>query len=204
MSEVEIVSIEHFSFESREDYDRAEKELEFIEKIRENVDLTLGENAHKVYIKAVTDKMFQTVIGYLFLLELRQTIEQSGVVPLEELEDIPVKVVENTGQDVIQERSYRENRFRRLYEGQCLLNKKLKIVIAALVILITGFVIINFRLEYSIFTYFTNYKANMEEELVNKYEDWQNQLEEREKKLQESEGQATAAPEVSASPDAPQ
>lgn len=204
MSEVEIVSIEHFSFESREDYDRAEKELEFIEKIRENVDLTLGENAHKVYIKAVTDKMFQTVIGYLFLLELRQTIEQSGVVPLEELEDIPVKVVENTGQDVIQERAYRENRFRRLYEGQRLLNKKFKIIIAALVILITGFVIINFRLEYSIFTYFTNYKANMEEEIVNKYENWQNQLEEREKKLQESEGQATAAPEVSESPDAPQ
>lgn len=184
----EKISIEHFSFESREDYDRAEKEMEFIERIRENVDLTLGENAHKVYIKAVDSKMFQTVFGYLFLLELRQTIEKNGVVPLEELEDIPVKVSENTGQDVLQEHAYRENRFRRLYEGQRILNRKFKIIIAALVILITGFVVINFRMEYSIFTYFTNYKANMEEELINKYEYWQNDLEEREKKLQENGG----------------
>lgn len=200
----EKISIEHFSFESREDYDRAEKELEFIEQIRKNVDLTLGENAHKVYIKAVSDKMFQTVIGYCFLLELRQTMEQNKIVPLEELEDIPVKVVKNTGQDVLQERSYRENRFQRLYEGQRLLNKKFKIVIAALVILIAGFVVINFRMEYSIFTYFTNYKANMEEELINKYEYWQTELEEKEKKLQENEGQSSAVPEESAQPDAAQ
>lgn len=202
----EKISTMHFAFESREDYDRAEKEIEFIEQIRKNVDLTLGENAHKVYIKAVADKMFQTVAGYLFLYELRQTIEQSGVVPLEELEDIPVKAAGNSGQDVIQERSYRENRFRRLYEGQRLLNKKFKIIIAALVVLITGFVFINFRFEYSIFTYFTNYKANMEEELINKYENWQNDLEEREKKLQSvqpDEGQKAAAPEESASPDTP-
>lgn len=37
-----------------------------------------------------------------------------------------------------------------------------------------GFVVINFRFEYSIFTYFTNYKANMEEELIDKYENGKN------------------------------
>ena len=52
-----------------------------------------------------------------------------------------------------------------MYEGQQLLNKKLKIALFAAVVLLIGFVVINFRFEYSIFTYFTNYKANMEEEL---------------------------------------
>ena len=57
-----------------------------------------------------------------------------------------------------------------MYEGQQLLNKKLKIALFAAVVLLIGFVVINFRFEYSIFTYFTNYKANMEEELIDKYE----------------------------------
>ena len=39
-----------------------------------------------------------------------------------------------------------------------------------------GFVVINFRFEYSIFTYFTNYKANMEEELIDKYEKWEEMM----------------------------
>ena len=175
--------IEHFTFESREDYDRAENELEFINQIQEKVDLTVGKNALKVYNKAVSDKMFETVIGYLFLDELRQAIIAGEVVSADSLADIPVKISQNSGTDVIQERLYSESRFRRMYEGQRLINHKLKIAIVALVILLAGFVIINFRFEYSIFTYFTNYKANMEEELIDKYENWQSELEEREQKL---------------------
>ena len=74
-----------------------------------------------------------------------------------------------------------------MYEGQQLLNKKLKIALFAAVVLLVGFVVINFRFEYSIFTYFTNYKANMEEELIDKYENWQANLEQREQALGKSE-----------------
>lgn len=74
-----------------------------------------------------------------------------------------------------------------MYEGQQLLNKKLKIALFAAVVLLIGFVVINFRFEYSIFTYFTNYKANMEEELIDKYENWQANLEQREQALGKSE-----------------
>ena len=70
-----------------------------------------------------------------------------------------------------------------------MLNKKLKIAIVALVILLIGFVVINFRFEYTVFTYFTNYKAKMEEELIDKYEKWDAELKAREDKLEQSEGQ---------------
>ena len=63
------------------------------------------------------------------------------------------------------------------------------------VILIIGFVFINFRFEYSIFTYFTNYKANMEEELIDKYEKWESDLQERENKLEQRGMQADAGKE---------
>jgi hypothetical protein len=46
-----------------------------------------------------------------------------------------------------------------------------------------GFVVINFRFEYSIFTYFTNYKANMEEDLIDKYEKWEERLQQKEDSL---------------------
>ena len=39
------------------------------------------------------------------------------------------------------------------------------------------------RFEYSIFTYFTNYKANMEEELIDKYEKWEERLQQKEDSL---------------------
>ena len=62
-------------------------------------------------------------------------------------------------------------------------NKKLKIALVAALVLLAGFVIINFRFQYSIFTYFTNYKANMEEELIDKYEKWEERLQQKEDSL---------------------
>lgn len=180
-------SIEQFTFESSSEYEQAQKELEFIRQLRKNADLTIGKNALKIYNKAVSDKMFETVIGYRFLEELRQTIVQSGVAAEESLSGIPVKKTQKSGMDVVANRLSGQNRFQKLYEGQILLNKKMKIALFAMIVLLAGFVIINFRYEYSIFTYFTNYKSNMEEELIDKYENWQTELEEREQKLEESE-----------------
>ena len=40
----------------------------------------------------------------------------------------------------------------------------------------------------SFFTYFTNYKANMEEELIDKYENWEEELKAREDALEQSQG----------------
>ena len=48
--------------------------------------------------------------------------------------------------------------------------------------------VINFKFEYSIFTFFTNYKANMEEELIDKYKDWENQLHKKQEQLEQQEG----------------
>ncbi len=170
------------SFESREAYDRAAKETEMIRQIKNKVNISDAKAALKIYNKAVADKVFDTVIGYEFLNELRETILASGVATERSLADIPIRQVKEV-RDTIPEPKPGMNKYQKLYESQKLLNKKLKIAIAALVILLVGFVIINFRFEYSIFTYFTNYKANMEEELIDKYQKWQAELEERENKL---------------------
>ncbi|MCH5252612.1 MAG: hypothetical protein J1F22_06535 [Lachnospiraceae bacterium] len=175
-------TLEGLSFESREAYDRAAKETEMIRQIKSKVNVSDAKAALKLYNRAVADKIFDTVIGYEFLGELRKTILDSGIATERSLADIPIKQVQEV-QDTIPEPKPGMSKYQRLYEGQRLLNKKLKVIIAALVILLIGFIAINFRFEYSIFTYFTNYKANMEEELIDKYEKWEKELEEREKKL---------------------
>ena len=97
--------------------------------------------------------------------------------------DTLVEKVNEKKPDVIAQTSRKEAKWKRLYEGQQLLNKKLKIALFAAVVLLIGFVVINFRFEYSIFTYFTNYKANMEEDLIDKYEKWEERLQQKEDSL---------------------
>lgn len=180
-------AIENFTFESREEYERAKSEAEFIQQIRDKADLSDAKIALKVYNKAVADKMFSTVAGYCFLAELRRLIVESGLVAADTLADIPVKEVRKREHDTMPARPLHGDRYQRLYEGQVLRNKKMKIALAAVIVMLAGFVIINFKFEYSIFTYFTNYKANMEEELIDKYENWEAELEEREQQLKQNE-----------------
>nr|MCR5691762.1 hypothetical protein [Eubacterium sp.] len=112
---------------------------------------------------------------------------QSGLVSSELLLDIPVKEVAKEEKDTIEERPVRVDKYQVLYERETLKNKKMKIAMLAMMIMLAGFVAINFRFQYSIFTYFTNYKANMEEEIINRYETWQEELDQREQKLKERE-----------------
>ena len=185
----------YFEFESRESYEQAKKETEKIQKILEKTDISNPKIALKLYNKADSGKIFSTISGYFFLLELRQQILESGLVSERALAPIPIKEPHERKKDVIAGPSTLEKRYLSLYEGQKLLNKKLKITILGFVILIIGFVFINFRFEYSIFTYFTNYKANMDEELIDKYEKWESDLQERENKLEQRGMQSDAGKE---------
>lgn len=56
-------------------------------------------------------------------------------------------------------------------------------MVAALVVLVIAIIVIDFKSEYSVFTYFTDYKAKMEEELIHKYEGWEKELKAREDAL---------------------
>ena len=90
---------------------------------------------------------------------------------------------EKKQQDTLPPKKNVSGKYKKLYENEKLKNKKLKIALVAALVLLAGFVIINFRFQYSIFTYFTNYKANMEEELIDKYERWEERLQQKEDSL---------------------
>ena len=174
-------------FESREVYDRAKKEADFIRKVEESVDITDAKTALKLYNKIIAEKSFSTIVGYEFLFALRNIIIETGIASADGLAEIPVREIVKLDNDTLIENSYEVEKFKHLYEGQKILNKKYKISIIVCVLVLVAFIIINFRMEYSIFTYFTNYKANMEEEIINKYEEWEEDLEQREQALSGSD-----------------
>lgn len=186
---------EIFNFESREAFEQAEKEADIIGKLMERTDFSDSKIAFNVYNKLVSEKHFNTVTGYFFLLELRKKILESKIVAEDVLAPIPIKEPEVKKNDAMPRTFSQEGKYRKLYEGQQLLNKKLKITIAVLIIAILGFVFINFKFEYTIFTYFTDYKTNMEEELINKYQYWEEQLKARESKLGQETGQSSKGEE---------
>ncbi len=194
MSEKYVV--DHYSFQDKAAYERAQKEARLIGTMRKKYKLSNGTIALKVYQKALEEEVFMTVVGYSFLRELRIIALKTKAAAAEEVPEIPIRSGDGAGQNDSGEsaalagyspKRLRElSRFERLYEGQRLLNKKLKFVVAALVVLVIAFIVIDFKSEYSVFTYFTDYKAKMEEELIHKYEGWENELKAREDALEQS------------------
>lgn len=186
MSEKYIVN--GFHFESKNMYEKAVKEHTVITSMREKCQLSDGKIALKMYQKAVKEGVFTTVVGYSFLRELRETIVKSGVMKEERLAEIPVKGdVTEPGGGTATRRIGNPERYKMLYEGQCVLNRRIKIILAALIVLVAALVIIDIKSEYSVFTYFTDYKAKMEEELLDKYEHWESELKAREDALEKNQ-----------------
>lgn len=177
--------LESFVFESRKAYEKAKKEEELIQTLLESADLTDEKNALKTYNRFVTDKTFSTIIGYTFLVQLRDYLIQSEFVSADALMEIPVKAINADASDTMPAKPQGESRYKRLYEIEKMSKKKFKIALIAAVVFLIGVIAVTLGSKYSVFTYFTNYKANMEEELIDKYENWQEELQQREDALEQ-------------------
>ena len=187
---IEQYKVNGFSFDNKEAYDCAVKEEQVVRTMRSKFKSSDTKMAYKVYVKAVQEHVFTTVVGYEFLMELRQAILASGSISDKKLPAIPVQgssggnaqaPVGNTGT-----RANSPGRYKRLYEGQRVINKRLKVILFAVFVVVAAFVIIDLNSEYSIFTYFTDYKSKMEQELIEKYRGWEKELEMREDALNQN------------------
>lgn len=172
--------IDCFTFQKEETYEAAKKEKMVIDAIRRKYDVKNKRVALKIYQKAVRDHSFSTVIGYSFLEELYHNMEQAKVpvadLPSQQLQE----ETEETGKKYKPAVTRtKEEKWKILYQAQKAWNKKCKIVIAMLVILIAALFVIEYKSQDSIFTY----KEKTEQELIDKYETWEEELQERENAL---------------------
>ena len=185
--------IEEFCFLDKKEYERALKEKETISYITANTDMNDMKAVLKVYNRAVEKKSFQTVIGLEFLKNIRSRLIVSGLVTAETISEIPVikrgTEVKKTEPLDKNDASREIEKYKKAYENASAGRTIKNIIIGFLSVIIIAMIIITAKAKYSIFTYFTDYETKMENELIDKYEKWEDELEAREKAL--NSGQET-------------
>jgi hypothetical protein len=175
--------LDGFLFESRQQYDRAKKEKETIAYLTANTDSSDAKALLKVYNRSVEKGSFQTIIGQQYLYNLRKRLEGSGIVDKTTLAPIQIKTGGAAAKSSKSAQGGQESRYKKLYENE-VANRKIKnMIIAVLILVIIGMVAITVTSRYSVYTYFTDYKTQIRNEVEDELEDWQNELEEREKEL---------------------
>ena len=178
-----------YSFSNKGDYERALKEKETISYIVANTNMADMKSVLKVYNRSVEKKSFQTVLGLEFVKNMRKNLINSGIVSEDTIQAVPVpsassgklpKADNIMAQDIA-------GKYKLAYENERAGRIIRNIVIVFLVVIICAMMFITYNSKYSVFTYFTDYETNMENELVDKYQEWKNQLDEKEKELNERE-----------------
>ncbi len=190
VNEKEMV-LDGFKFSSKKEFERAMKEKETIEYIVANTNMSDMKAVLKVYNKAIDKKSFQTVIGLEFVNNMRKRLIASGTVMEKNLAYVPVAsknaVIHKVPAMSKDEAVRNAEKYKKAYEA-AITGKKIKnMAIAFLVVLLAALVIITVKSKYSVFTYFTDYKSNIENEIIDKYEKWEQTLEDRQKALEKEE-----------------
>ena len=169
--------VEGYLFLDKKTADQAEKEAEGIEYVRSRTDLSKPEQVFGIYHKLLEQNMFQTSVGHAYLKELQDYLKASPEFLEGEIKPIPV--------------SYRQRPYddsdgvtrvwkRRVEQGQ----RRLRISRVAnivLVIAIIAMFVINLLSDDN-----TNI-LNYENEIQNKYSEWEQDLQEREARVRERE-----------------
>lgn len=193
--------LDGYSFSTMAEYERAKKEKETIAYVSANTDMSNMKEVYKVYKLAVEKKSFQTVFGLEFMQDLRRRLVGSGIIPEDVLEPVPVgrpvsgvqarrPEGESPGSAntagkmnptaVEREIKKYQEAYQKAKAGSIIKN----FLIAVLVLVVGVMLYITSKYQYSILTYFTDYEEKIRNEIVDEYEEWEKQLEEREKELE--------------------
>ncbi len=182
-------TIGDYSFSNKSDYERALKEKETISYIAANTNMADMKSVLKVYNRAVEKKSFQTVLGLEFVRNMRKSLINSGIVSDDTIQAVPVppgtSAKPKPGGESLT--AGMAEKYKLAYESERAGRIIRNMAIVFLIVIIGIMTFITYNSKYSVFTYFTDYKTNMENELVDKYQDWKNQLEAKEKELNERE-----------------
>jgi hypothetical protein len=180
--------LDGFLFENRQQYDRAKKEKETIAYLTANTDSSDMTALLKVYNRSVEKGSFRTIIGQQYLYNLKRRLEGSGIVDKDTLSPIKVSQTvpgekKNTSGQTKGTGNQQAARYKALYENEVANRKVKNIIIFFLILIIAGMIAITVTSRYTVYTYFTDYKTKIRNEVEDELEDWQNDLEQREQEL---------------------
>lgn len=186
--------LDGFLFQNKEDYDRAVKEKETITYLKANSNSDDMKALLRIYNRSIEKESFRTVIGMEYMNDIRKRLVDSGLVSKEALAPIPVQrstvLFKDRGEDQARNGADLERQLKRYkdaYESASAGKTIKNLAIVILVLIIFAMILITYKTKYSVFTYFTDYKEKMRNEVIDEYENWQEQLEQKEQELKERE-----------------
>ncbi len=161
------------TFEDEKQLLLAKKEAEAIEYLRAKTDFNNGEMLIRLYHRIIDNKMMETEIGVDFLVEIRKRIIEMGIMKEEQLKEIP-ELKKRKAKKKAAEKKSRELLLIEKVKRQ---NAVLVVVCLFLSALVIGMFVILLTGKRSPLA------IRYEEELVNKYASWAQDLTQRENEL---------------------
>lgn len=179
--EQETLIVDGFVFPSYKEAQIALKEKKNIEVIRENTPFDEADTCLELYSKLIERDMFKTMVGYHFLYELRQRLVTEFGYEEESLKTVTLP------KTMDYEKAKRISVVEAKLERMTVVQKRLKIVIAALAFMVVAMFVIaavNPNAKY----------INTEHKVSDKYSAWQEELEQREQAVKEKEAELNMDP----------
>ena len=167
--------VDGFSFEDEDLYKEAKKEAEGVRYMKARVNLQYPERVLQIYCRMVEQNMFQTQVGYAYLLELQDYLYTMPQISNDDVPPIPVRtIVRVSDASGTTEALREENRKSRgAFRWSVIVN-----FFAAAVILVMFAIAMSSS---------SPTVLNYENELQNKYASWEQELKEREAAVSQKE-----------------
>lgn len=180
--------LEGMRFNDADEFELAKKELDAIRIMERKYPLGNARVALYVYNNAVNKKYFKTVVGYTFLKRLRETIVSCGLVNDDMLNPIPILPAATDGDGAAGDKLpgggvSGQDKYRLLYNAEKRKKTVLALIVTALAAVIIAMFFISTKSGYSFATYFTDYENKIRNEVIDDYEEWEKELQEREDAL---------------------
>ena len=192
------VEIDGFLFSDPAEIAQAKKEMEGIRYLRTKLDRDNPEQVLLVYNQAVDQQLFATPVGYYFLKELQDFLITIPFIKDEDIHRITItermtETFEKSRKKTVQEK--KKQAVRQYEDERKLREKKIHAkntdykarfaVALVFVFLLLAMVVAMFAINVVSKDNVTI--INYENQLINKYEEWEKELEERENELNERE-----------------
>lgn len=168
-----MYQIGRFTFESRETAKQAKREADGIRYIRSKTDLDDPDVVLKLYQRLIEQNVFETPVGMMFLCELQQYLQMIPYIKNEDIPLIPINAVSEKPKSqpyaIATGKNY-QTKFRVMI-----------FVCSMMAVMIAGMFAI---------TFFAGENANIlnyENEIIDKYEAWEQELSEREADIEKRE-----------------
>lgn len=180
-SKEEPVAESGFLFSSKDEAQAAAREVAAIKYIKEKVDFHDPLKVLKIYTSLIKERTFTTPLGYEYLSELRYFLIEQPQIKNEDISDIPVNskiivkesILPDDNKAVLIRNAKKKINYKKRFINSIAINIALCIVIIAM------FIITNTSGNINILNY--------ENKIIDKYEQWEIELTQREEALKKSE-----------------